>query len=195
MPRRKNAAPVTPPSVIEVVFPIALRMVGHVPVWRIESAVGVGPVAVSKNEKTDDIEHSVSMSQQGFVAVWDTGAPQTMVDVSVAKAVKLVPNGTTTVSGVTGEPRKCLKAPLAIAMQAWKSKRQQPHHYFHIVEEAVVVESLGVQVLVGMDIIMRGDTEISADRASRRVLIWRTPIRRKAVHYPPQPGIPGLSQQ
>ena len=184
-----SAKETRPPTYSEVVFPVDPQMAGNLLVWRMSSIVGLGAVTVNANEG----ELNVEVSPHGFLAVWDTGAPRTIVAPSVAEQVGLQPHGIVPISGVTGERRSWKVARLTVAMQAWTRNRTRPHNHFHIVEEAAIAErdsDLGFQVLLGMDVIMRGDLELATDRAGRRVVIWKHPTKRRAIRYPPPPPVP-----
>lgn len=159
-------------------------------VWRVESLVGVGNFRPERRESDGEISYASEVSMQGFPAIWDTGANQTMVTPIVAKASNLIRTGTTLVGGVTGEPVRMGTTPLVIAMKAWTHNRTEPHHQFHIVENAIIMDSDSPEfgVLIGMDVIMRGDLELHMDRSGRRVMIWSTPPRRRAIRYPPDPA-------
>ena len=176
--------------VTEVVFPVDPQQSGNMLIWRISSIVGLGNVTVNPDNKD---EMNVEVGHHGFLAVWDTGAPRSIVTPSVAAQAGLKPHGIVPLAGVTGESRAWKMTRMVVAMQAWANGRSAPHHQLHIVEEAAIAEKdadLGCQVLIGMDIITRGDMELSTDRSGRRVLIWRHPVRRRAIKYPPPPPIP-----
>ena len=178
--------------VSEVVFPVDPQQMGNVQIWRISSVVGLGNVEMHP----DNQEVSVEVGQVGFLSVWDTGAPRTIVTPSVAEQAKLEPHGVVPITGVTGVTQEWKKTRLVVAMQAWSNGRSQPCHQFHIVEEAAIAErdsDLGCQVLIGMDVIMRGDLALNTDRAGRRVVIWTYPARRRMVRYPPSPLVPRAS--
>ena len=183
---RNNSTPV----LTEVVFPVDPQQSGNTLIWRISSIVGLGKVGVSPDNEN---EMNVEVGHHGFLAVWDTGAPRTIVTPSVAAQAGLEPHGIVPIAGVTGEVRAWKMTRLVVAMQAWADSRTQPHHQLHIVEEAAIAErdaDLGCQVLIGMDIITRGDWELATDRAGRRVAIWKHPAKRRAIKYPPPPPIP-----
>ena len=181
------------PIVSEVVFPVDPYQLGNTLIWRISSVIGLGNVNVSPENRH---EMNVEIGQVGFLAIWDTGAPRTIVTPSVAEQAKLKPHGMVPITGVTGETRTWRMTRLVVAMQAWANSRSEPHHQFHVVEEAAIAEKdadLGCQVLIGMDVITRGDLEFITDRSGRRVVIWRYPARRRVIRYPPSPPMPRVS--
>ena len=179
---RKNGAK-TPVRYTEALLAIESSVQGDTPVHRIMSVVGVGSVASS----ADSEEQHVTLTTQGFRAIWDTGAPRTIVTPAVAEAVGLKPEGMEIVGGVGGTTHEAKATRLVMAISAWHTDTFRPHLQFHLLDRAIIYDwdqSREWNVLIGMDVITRGDFEFVSDRAGRRVVVWRYPSRRRVVKYP-----------
>ena len=179
--RKKGAK--APVRYTEALLAIESSVQGDTPVHRITSVVGVGSVAAGADSK----EQYGTVTTQGFRAIWDTGAPRTMVTPAVAEAVGLKPEGMEIVGGVGGTIHEAKATRLVIAINAWHTDTFRPHLQFHLLDRAIIYDwdqSREWNVLIGMDVITRGDFEFVSDRAGRRVVVWRSPSRRRVIKYP-----------
>ena len=90
-------------------------------------------------------------------------------------------------SGVGGTIHEAKATRLVIAINAWHTDTFRPHLQFHLLDRAIIYDwdqSREWNVLIGMDVITRGDFEFVSDRAGRRVVVWRSPSRRRMIKYP-----------
>jgi len=126
--------------------------------------------SVSVVEGYDSKTGSPPTTQKGFTALWDTGASQTAVTPDVANSLKLVPDGYAHCHVPGGETVNTVTYTVAITLL---NKEEL---------DSISVVQLGLledfDVLIGMDIITKGDFAVTSEEG-RTCFSFRTPPQRK----------------
>ncbi len=179
--QRQQRPKLQPSKYSEALLQALSTDIGEMVVWRVESVVGVGRVDAASSLASG----KVTVLSEGFRALWDTGAQSTIVTPDVAQKVGIRGDGMTMLAGVTGPPKPTPRARLVIAIAAADISTRRPHHQFHLIDHALIHDSGGAwDVLVGMDLMVRGDFEFVSDRAGHRIGVWRYPSRPRVIRYP-----------
>ena len=180
-PQRQSKRPPSKYSEALLQVSVAVDVDGEAVVMRVGSLVGIGRVGIEPS----DTHGSATIPRQGYWAVWDTGAPFTIIKPEVAEKAGIEGYAMVPLSGVTGETKIAPRARIVVAIAAVDTSTRRPHHQLHMLDH-VVIHDLGVEfdVLIGMDLIARGDLEFVSDRAGRRVGLWRSPSRPRVIRYP-----------
>lgn len=111
-----------------------------------------------------------------YSAIWDTGATKTMITRHVAESCRLVPTGQSRVQGVFGT--KVVNGYLVniVLPTQHSSRTQQSVAIQHLSVLEAPALTRGHNVLIGMDIISKGDFAISNYRG-RTMFTYRIPSR------------------
>ena len=122
---------------------------------RIVSQVRIGP----PRDPGDPAGHQPVVAWKSqFTAIWDTGAPFTIVVPSVVQAARLQQRGFRPVGGIGTKPQKRPAFPASVVLSTSGGKM---HPQF--VDVAMVEHDShlgGAELLIGMDIIAKGETRI-----------------------------------
>ena len=121
---------------------------------RIQSSVLIG-TPILRDPATG--KNRVAAHNTQFLAIWDTGAPYTLVVPKVVKAAKLAQRGFRLVGGIGSAPRQRPAYPASIVFYA---PTQVSFQFVDITMLERDDELAGADILIGMDIIKRGETRI-----------------------------------
>ena len=121
---------------------------------RIQSRVRIGS-PVSKDDATGELR--ITAWGTDFTAIWDTGAPFTLVVPRVVQTASLVQRGFRRVGGIGSEPQKRPAYPASVVFLASNAVN------FQFVDVTMLENDNqlgGADMLIGMDIISKGETKI-----------------------------------
>jgi hypothetical protein len=121
------------------------------------------------NNIAREISTPIYVSMQGenpleFVAVWDTGATNSVITVDVVKRLNLCSEGSTVINGVTGSQ----------VVDSYLVTFTLPNNFSKDIFATSCTEAIGCDVLVGMDIISMVDFAITSG-ASGTTFSFKTP--------------------
>lgn len=141
--------------------------------------------------KTQYSDESITLNHHPnpFHALWDTGAYQTMVEPRLLDELGLSPYGFQTFTGVDGVTveRPVCQATIAMIDIPLTTEADENVISLHEVDVGVLEHDgqLGedVDVLIGMDIISRGDFAISQDEFGKIWCSFRHPSKRLRIDF------------
>jgi len=115
-------------------------------------------VTIRYKQKISHVSSSLEIAQiqgafQSFSAIWDTGASSSVITEKVVENLNLLPIGETTIQGVTGSKK----------VNRYAVEFFLPNEYSIKLMVNGCSEILGCDVLIGMDIISKGDFAITAN--------------------------------
>lgn len=134
----------------------------------------LSPIHIAKPVVEQGDLVTVTPHRERFAALWDTGATVTSVTPRVVQAVGLDECGYKPVRGVHGEVRKlkAYRAAIVLAEKPLDLESEENTIAFPETQVAKLDEDSaqklgGIDVIVGMDIILQGDSWISGENGER----------------------------
>ena len=148
---------------------------------RIISQVGIA-TPIKTDSKTG--QTTLTTYERTFRAIWDTGAARTTVVPSVIATANLNPHGYCDNRGIDGIVKR---RPVVLASIFMSTRQGDKQALTAHTAEMVVLESDGqlgdVDVLIGMDIISRGDMAITADNKGVLWFSFCHPHRGRLIRF------------
>ena len=143
----------------------------------------VSQVGIATPISRDDVTGKVNVTAFGgtrFTAVWDTGAERTTVVPGVIENTQLKSHGFCKNRGVDGIVQT---RPVYLASISMQTTGGVTFHSTEIVRLERDDQLGDVDVLIGMDIICRGDAAITADEQGGLWFSYRHPHGGKAIRF------------